>query len=278
MPGFKGKNIRSGDLSEELGSLLLQYVSLVAPIPRTEDAGIDILATLIRDFDRYNYIVEDSFFVQIKSSSVSSITYKDDQVKWLTELQLPFFIASVDKKTSTIKLNSTHHLSDALVMQPNRNEITFKLHDDDYDCSDTSPSVIIPTGHHVISWSIDRLQNEKTFPEQFYRVLKAHITLNKKSIETRRVGVVELIQWEPEEEPIIVGIKSKPTENDKRDNEIIAPYFNSLLRNLTNGEDLFTTRSLYRLLDKILEQQGHFTELDGKKVLKPFDAKPGKLK
>lgn len=278
MPGFRGKNIRSGDLSEELGSLLLQFVSLVAPIPRTEDVGIDILATLIRDFDKYNYIAEDSFFVQIKSSSVTSITYKDEQVKWLAELQLPFFIASINKKTSTIKLYSTHHVSDALVMQPNRSEITLELKDEFYDCSDSNSSINIPTGPHVISWSLERLENEKDFFEKFYKILKAHITLNKKSIETRRVGVVDLLHWKTESEPIIVGKKMKPTENEKRDDEVIAPYFHTLLNKLTRGEDIFTTRSLYRLLEKILDRQGHFTEIEGKKTLKPFDAKTGKLK
>jgi hypothetical protein len=273
MPGFRGKNLRSGDLAEQLGVLLLQNVALVAPIPRTEDVGIDVVATLIRNFDGNKYIAEDSFFVQIKSSSVTEITFKEEQVKWLTELQLPFFIASVDRKTSTIYLYSTHYLSDALVMNPNRKEITLELtKTSDYECSDTSISIKIPIGPCIISWSLENFGTDSNFISEFYQLLKSHISITKKSIETRRVGVVELISWETGKEPVMVGTKIKPGKDSKKTDEIIAPYFNALLGQLQAGEDLFTTRSLYRLLEKILERHGHFTTVDGKRELIPFNA------
>lgn len=49
MPVRRGKNLRSGDLAEQLGLYLIQSLSLVAPVPRTEDVGIDIVCTLLRD-------------------------------------------------------------------------------------------------------------------------------------------------------------------------------------------------------------------------------------
>lgn len=273
MPGFRGKNLRSGDLAEQLGVLLLQNVALVAPIPRTEDVGIDVVATLIRNFDGNKYIAEDSFFVQIKSSSVTEITFKEEQVKWLAELQLPFFIASVDRKTSTISLYSTHYLSDALVMNPNRKEITLELtKTSDYECFDTSTSIKIPIGPCITSWSLENFGTDSNFISEFYQLLKSHISITKKSIETRRVGVVELISWETGKEPVMVGTKIKPGKDSKKTDEIIAPYFNALLGQLQAGEDLFTTRSLYRLLEKTLERHGHFTTVDGKRELIPFNA------
>ena len=48
MVAFRGKNLKSGDLAGQLGILLLQNVCLVAPIPRTEGVGIDVVATLIQ--------------------------------------------------------------------------------------------------------------------------------------------------------------------------------------------------------------------------------------
>jgi hypothetical protein len=273
MPAFRGKNLRSGDLAEQLGVLLLQNVALVAQIPRTEDVGIDVVATLIRNFDVYQYIAEDSFFVQLKSSSVTEITFKDDQINWLAELQLPFFIASVDRKTSTINLYSTHYLSDVLVVNPNRKEITLELtKTSNYDCCDKNESIKVPIGPCILSWSIDTFSTNGNFINEFYQLLKSHILLTKKSIETRRVGVVELISWETGKEPVLIGTKIKPLKSSNKADEVIAPYFNALIQQLTSGEDLFTTRSLYRLLEKTLEHHEHFIMVDGKKELIPFNA------
>ncbi|MFH7010390.1 hypothetical protein ACHRV5_00875 [Flavobacterium sp. FlaQc-52] len=273
MSTFRGKNLRSGDLAEQLGILLLQNVALVAPIPRTEDVGIDVVATLIKPFDGYKYIAEDSFFVQIKSSSVTEIIFKDEQVKWLAELQLPFFIASVNRKTSIIYLYSTHYLSDVLVMNPNRKEIILQLTENShYDCGDKEETIKLPIGPCIISWSLETFTTNGNFLNDFYDLLKSHISTIKKSIETRRVGVVELINWETGKTPVIVGVKIQPNHNSKKTDEIISPYFSALIHKLTLGEDLSTTRSLYRLLEKTLERKGHFTIVDGKKELIPFKA------
>lgn len=274
MPAFRGKNLRSGDLAEQLGILLLQSVALVAPIPRTEDVGIDVVATLIRSFDSYKFIAEDSFFVQIKSSSVSEITFENGEPEWLFNLQLPFFIASVDRKTSTIKLYNTHNLSDVLVMNPNRKKITLQLLEDDknFDNSDINESISIPIGPAIIQWSLDTIENDKMFIEHFYKLLKKHLLLAKKSIDTRKVGVVEMATWETDKEPTIYGKKIKPVGTFDEMGDITSPYFQALLHRLTLGEDMFTTRSLYLLLEKILTLHGHFEVVDGKRVLIKYTA------
>lgn len=273
MPGFRGKNLRSGDLAEQLGLLLLQNVALVSPIPRTEDIGIDAVATLIRHFDGYKYIAEDSFFVQIKSSSTTEIVFKGEQVKWLKELQLPFFIATVDRKLSTIYLYSTQYLSDVLVMNPNRKEIILELTEIyDYECSDTDEFIRLPIGPCILKWSLETIESNDNFINEFYHLLKSHVLITKKSIETRRIGVVELITWETGKEPVLKGTKIKNHDCSKETDNILAPYLHSFLQKLAMNGDLLTTRSLYRLLEKILEQKGQFTVVDGKRTLIPFNA------
>lgn len=89
-------------------------------------------------------------------------------------------------------------------------------------------------------------------------------------METRRVGVVELIEWKTGESPFCTGNKINYFKGTNDADEIISPYLNALLHKLSFGEDLFTTRSLYRLLEKILTQHGHFTDVDGKRELIPF--------
>src|SRR5262245_38945897 len=97
MVGRRHKDFRSGDLVESLGMVLLKSIAAVAEVSRTEDVGFDAVATLLRPGHNDFLLAEDSFFVQIKSSSVRRIDYGHDEVAWLRELQLPFFIASVDK-------------------------------------------------------------------------------------------------------------------------------------------------------------------------------------
>jgi len=270
---YRGKNLRSGDLAEQLGALLLQNVALVSPVPRTEDVGIDLVATLLRNFNRYNYIAEDSFYVQVKSTSVTEIAFKGQKVKWLYELQLPFFVASVDRKTSTIHLYCAHYLSDVFVTNPNRKEIILEFTDTmEYDCSDDRESIRVPLGPCVLSWSLKEVEADNKLIEKFYKLLKKHVLLAKKSIETRRVGVADQIRWETGKDPVVHQQKIKLVKTDLTQ-EIIAPYLSTFLMNLILEKDLSTTRSLYRLFEKKLEYEGHFEEIGGKRVLIPFNAK-----
>lgn len=267
MPAFKGINLRSGDLAEQLGVLLLQSVALVAPIPRTEDVGIDVVATLIKKYDNYRYIAENSFFVQIKSASVTEIAFNENQLRWLNELHLPLFIATVDRKAARIKLYTTHSLSDALVENPERRSIKFKLLNEyEGDYCGKEEDLDLPIGPPVIEWSLEDLETVADFSEKFYELLKAHVTLAKKAIETRRVGFVEMAIWKTGELPRIYGTKQKPIKDFSVSDEVSMPYFQSII----NSEDVATSRTLYRILEKILQREGHFQLIDGKRELIPW--------
>jgi hypothetical protein len=65
MPGSRGKNWRGGDLAEGLGLEFLRPFAFIAPVPRTEDIGIDAVATLFRR-ETHELIAQDSFLVQAK--------------------------------------------------------------------------------------------------------------------------------------------------------------------------------------------------------------------
>lgn len=271
MPAFRGKNLRSGDLAEQLGILLLQSIALVAPVPRTEDIGIDVVATLIRHFDNYKYIAEESFFVQIKSSSITEITFENEEVSWLSNLQLPFFIGLIDRKTATIQLYNTHNLSETLVMNPNRKKITLHMQTNkDFSPSIEDESITIPIGPSIIQWSLDSIENNKDFIQQIYILLKQHIRIAMKSLASRRVGVSELIKWETNEVPVVYGNILRPVGTLEEMDEIVAPYLNAMLHRFLLGEDMLTARSLYRALEKTLDMNGHFEFLDGKRVLSKY--------
>ncbi|MNK11834.1 hypothetical protein D3C87_298830 [compost metagenome] len=271
MPAYRGINLRSGDLAEQLGVLLLQSVALVAPVPRTEDVGIDVVATLIRKYDGYKYIAEDSFFVQIKSVAETEILFKGDQVKWLNDLHLPLFIATVDRSNSKIKLYTTQSLSDAFVENPDRKVVNLKLLDEyGGDISDKDEMINLPIGPAVIEWSLDELETNPNFIQRFYDLMKIHVSLSKKSIETRRVGYVDLLVWETGSIPRVYAQKVKGRDDRTAVDEIAAPYLHSIIHNLTFGNDIGMTRSLYNLFGRILEQEDHFHIVDGKRELKAW--------
>ena len=75
MPGVRDRNLRSGDLHEELGLLLLRRIALVSPVPRQEDVGIDAFATLLRPEGNRNLIPDVSFFVQLKSERERVVSF-----------------------------------------------------------------------------------------------------------------------------------------------------------------------------------------------------------
>lgn len=217
MPAKRGKNLRSGDLTENLGLYLIQSLALVAPVPRTEDVGIDIVTTLVADGGKYNYLAEDSFYVQIKSSSISEITYDKEGVKWLYELKLPLFIASVDRKESSIKLYSTKRIFDAFAIEKDKNEIklildreeSFKTYDFvDKDCND------IYIGPAIMEWSVNQLMiNEIETRNLFYNLLKEHIRIIHESMELQEIGAASTYTWEINKIPSFFNHKYSSNSN-----------------------------------------------------------------
>src|SRR5438132_14267048 len=95
MAGRLRTNFRSGNLAENLGLLLLKGIAAVADVPRTEDIGLDAVATLLRRDADGNCYAEDSFGVQLKAASETSLEYTDHGLTWFLGQSQPFFIGRV---------------------------------------------------------------------------------------------------------------------------------------------------------------------------------------
>ncbi|HWW40839.1 hypothetical protein [Pedobacter sp.] len=271
MPAFRGVNLRSGDLAEQLGILLLQSVALVAPIPRTEDVGIDVVSTLIKKYDGYKYIAEDSFFVSIKSASITEILFEGDQIQWLKDLHLPLFIATVDRRTSTMKLYTTQSLSVAFASNSELRKVNLQLMEKyDGELGKVDEELDLPIGPPVLKWTLNDIETNPNFVQQFYDLMKTHVTIAKKSIETRRVGYVDLMVWKTGKVPRIWAQQLEGRKDNLAMDEVSAPYFHSILHNLSLGSEIETTRSLYRLFDKVLDRAGHFHIVNGVRELRPL--------
>src|SRR5947207_12580613 len=104
MPGRLRTSFRSGNLAEHLGLLLLKGIAAVADVPRTEDIGLDAVATLLRRDADGNCYAEDGFVVQLKSYSETSIEYRHHELTWLLGQSQPMFIGRVSLEQSRICL------------------------------------------------------------------------------------------------------------------------------------------------------------------------------
>lgn len=194
MPAKRSINFRSGDLAEQLGLLILQNMALVAPIPRTEDVGIDAVVTLLENHDTYTYIATDSFFLQIKTNNSNEITYKPDEIKWLYDLELPFFIASVNQANHSINLYCCHRISEAYLGNFDRKD-NMVINFEDYNHEDyiiTGDTVSV--GPPILSINLSDSQCEKKRNE-FIKVCKSHIYAEKMNLQTRKIGFISYLMW-----------------------------------------------------------------------------------
>lgn len=213
MPAFRGKNLRSGDLNEEWGGILLQHLALVAPVPRTEDVGVDVVATLLDDFDKTRLKATNSFYVQIKSSSVESIEYVGAEVEWLFALELPFFIARVNRQQLRAELYCCHALHEAYVVNHARSSLRIEFEKGPEVDSFMSANDVVNVGPPVFTWTMTDINQVADLRKQFFAVCTAHIAAIKQSMELRRVGRVETLVWKSNQLPETVGYKLKDADS-----------------------------------------------------------------
>jgi hypothetical protein len=220
MPGIRDRNLRSGNIHEELGVLLLRPVALVAPVPLWEDVGLDAVATLIKPEGGRRLIPEDAFAVQLKASSERVISYKDeDAARWVVNLGLPLFIGSVRLDGAAIDLFSTHGL---FKVRPHPGLREVHLHLDGQAEHFGSPEVAhIHIGPPALSWSTDDFA-DREFPARAYPVLKGHIRAAQRNLQGRAMGHFEPVVWEPGRVPGLPGAFMIQSGGDRETSEALA--------------------------------------------------------
>lgn len=212
MSGRRLAATRSGDICEDLGVTLLKRFAAVAVVGRPEDVGIDAVATLLRREDKMFY-AEDSFFVQIKGSSVRKIKYADHEVKWLKNLELPLFIDSVDNTAGTVELFSTHQLSQIFIEGP-YDQVELFL----------DPKVNVKTGRGchigppVLKWGVNFVTATDP-PDKEYRLLKTHIEIAQRNLITVPIRYREDWVWKtgytPKSGGVVIMGSSAPVVSDE---------------------------------------------------------------
>jgi hypothetical protein len=198
MPGTVDRNLRMGTLSEDLGVLLLSSFCAVAPVPRPQDVGIDVVCTLLRPDGPRRLLAEDSFYVQIKSSSIEKVEFVGDEYEWFKRLDLPFFVARVDKKSCILELFTV---------------VNVRIHfiEDSYQGISLSfvetPQTIEKDGIRLSCFGspIARIQIQDMTDagklERFYEIVKAFVRVEVDNRRQIRARTMQHLRWVTNEVP-----------------------------------------------------------------------------
>jgi hypothetical protein len=199
MPGSRDRNLRAGDLQEELGILLLKAIAFVAAVPRQEDAGNDAVATLIRPEGSRKLIPGLTFFVQLKSESTKSVSYTTpDEVAWISSLEVPLFIGRVYLREGKIELFTTQRLHQVLLEQPY--EHIELLLDSGIEQPAPDGGRRLNVGPPVHSWSLAEAADLQLLVRS-HAILRPHIEALQANRHLRVIQSHKLLQWETGQPP-----------------------------------------------------------------------------
>lgn len=160
--GRLASNFRAANIAEGLAFQMLRPFAALAPVPREEDYGIDAIGTLIRHAGRV-YVAEDSFCVQVKTRTSADFPLSGDGIRWLRELDLPYFPVVVDLHRATLSLFTVNHHRVAFARDVLISNINFTLDGDGLDD--------FPLGDPLLTWSLEEAAHPE-FPRWAYSVLK----------------------------------------------------------------------------------------------------------
>jgi len=205
MTGRRRSSFRAGDLAEHLGLLLLKGIAAVAEVSRPEDIGLDAVATLLRRETDGNSYAEDSFLVQLKSASTTSITYEAHETEWFKQQRLPMFIGLVSMSQAQIELYSTIYVSQSLlsmhatkaVMRFGESGLPPFLRGQQF-----SPwkgtgglGVEVWLGPPVACWKLDDLSNVES-QLRIYETLKQFLIIVLKELFKISLGQISVLHWQ----------------------------------------------------------------------------------
>jgi hypothetical protein len=211
MPGVRDRNLRSGDLHEELGIFLLRSVALVAAVPRQEDVGNDAFVTLIRPEGSRRLLPDVSLLVQLKAASTSEVPFcGKDAITWVTNLEIPLFIGRVDLQTASISLYSTQRLHHIL-LEASYDEIHLLL--DPASESSANNRRLVNIDPPVHTWSVADLA-QPDFLARTFSVLRPHVEGLRINRQLRDIRYQRLLRWATGQPPEDGGVMMMGTAND----------------------------------------------------------------
>ena len=158
-------NFRSANIAEGLAIQMLRPFAAVAPVPREEDYGIDLIGTLMRRSGKV-YVAEDSFAIQIKTRTSADFPLFGDGIRWLRELDMPYFPVVADLGRATLSLFTINRHRCAFALHSLVSKIIFTVDGDGLDD--------FPLGDPLLTWTLEEAAHPE-FAAWAYSVLKPAI-------------------------------------------------------------------------------------------------------
>jgi hypothetical protein len=238
MAGTLDDNLRRGGLHETMGHHLLRGFAAVAPFPREQDYGIDFVATLLKREGGRSLAADRTIAVQTKSVSERSITYDGAAARWLRDMDLPFFIGSVDTDNDSMALYSTHEFHRVYV------EGAYETYRLDLD---PEPEEIehkkfrsFNLGRPVLTYKASGIR-DRGFLDRSYAILKPLVDAEYLNLKTRRFGHIQGWRWETNEVPFhhSNSYSSNPREPGQVEElyRTIMPQLNMIASNYASSGD-----------------------------------------
>ena len=204
MPGRLQRDFRFGNLAEHLGVLLLKGMAAVADVPRPEDVGLDAIATLLRPDDDDNYYAEDTFVVQLKSASATSLKYEGHELQWLLRQSQPMFIGLVSLPESTISLYPTIYINHAVLslhaewvnVRFGRTTIPSLLKGQEWAAwkAEGRDGATVWLGDPLLKWTLGDIV-QKNWMNDSYNAMKRFLTLARREIDLLSLGQFSVLGW-----------------------------------------------------------------------------------
>lgn len=204
MPGRLRSSFRSGNLAEHLGLLLLKGIAAVADVPRPEDIGLDAIATLLRRDNDGNCYAEDSFLVQLKAESATSIQYQDHELAWFVGQTQPLLIGLVSLAHSQISLYPTLFVNHAvLALHAKRAEIRFGASELPAFFrgqrwgpwkGEADEGATVWLGPPLLRWTLSDLVDHD-WATRTYETLKRYVVVARRELELLSFGQCSVLDW-----------------------------------------------------------------------------------
>ena len=128
MPSGQIEFSQRGEINEQFASLLLSELAFVTRVSRPMDVGHDLICVLKEPDERNpDYLrAGPSFTVQVKSNH-DPLRFKDEnEVQWLKNQDIPFFVCVADRESFSIALYSTWNVHNSYLWC-NPEKLTLKL-------------------------------------------------------------------------------------------------------------------------------------------------------
>lgn len=228
MPAVRGVNLRSGDLNEEYGLFLLRLLGAVAPVPRTEDVGVDAFLTLLHN-EGALYRAGRTCMIQLKSHSRGvSVVYYDAKTNgrrdvrretdWLRSLDYPLFFGRV-RRGASLDIYSSQHLLVWFLNNPEGNGVGVCFEERRQVLEPTDGKVpVVWLGPPVVSIDLGRGADDQAI-RQCVDLLDEWVGILQQNLVLAPLGMLLQLRWNAEESPERVQYTQLDREPDEQQAE-----------------------------------------------------------